>query len=135
METINDRMEMLINERFGGNKAAMAKDLGIDRATLSNYIGNKRRSKPSVDMVTKIVRNLHVDAYWLLTGDGEPCPAQTSVSGHNNQINGDGASGNINGSPCADVAVLEERVKAMQQLLDEKERTIKILMDNIERNK
>ena len=70
METINDRMEMLINEHFDGNKAAFAKAIGIDRATLSNYIGSKRRSKPSIDMVTKIVVNLHVNPMWLLTGEG-----------------------------------------------------------------
>lgn len=52
----------------------------------------------------------------------------TSVSGDHNQINGDGAQGNINGAGAADVAVLQERIKAMQQLLDEKERTIKILL-------
>ena len=55
METINDRMEMLVNERFNGNKAAFAKAIGTERATLSNYIGSVRRSKPSVDMVAKIV--------------------------------------------------------------------------------
>lgn len=70
METINDRMEMLVEEHFKGNKAAFAKSIGIDRATLSNYIGSKRRSKPSIDLATKIVVNLHVNPMWLLTGEG-----------------------------------------------------------------
>lgn len=126
METINDRMEQLVNERFRGNKAAMAKALGIDRATLSNYIGSQRRSRPSVELVTKIVVRLGVDAYWLLTGELRRSNG-IAVTGSGNQVNGDGASGNINGST-VDVAVLEERIKAMQQLLQEKERTIKILM-------
>lgn len=126
METINDRMEQLVNERFSGNKAAMAKALGIDRATLSNYIGSQRRSRPSVELVTKIVVRLGVDAYWLLTGELRRSNG-IAVTGSGNQVNGDGASGNINGST-VDVAVLEERIKAMQQLLQEKERTIKILM-------
>lgn len=127
METINDRMEMLVNERFDGNKAAFAKAIGLPPTGLSNYLGSKRRSKPSVDMVTKIVTNLNVDAYWLLTGEKSQA-TQLSIKGHHNQVNGDGASGNINGST-VDVAVLEERIKAMQQLLQEKERTIKILME------
>lgn len=126
METINDRMEMLVNEHFDGNKAAFAKAIGLPPTGLSNYLGNKRRSKPSIDMVTKIVTNLNVDAYWLLTGK-KPQPAQMSLTGHN-QVNGDGAHGNINGETSVDVAVLQERIKAMQKLLDEKERTIKILM-------
>lgn len=131
METINDRMEMLVNEHFDGNKAAFAKAIGLPPTGLSNYLGSKRRSKPSVDMVTKIVTNLNVDAYWLLTGKKSQ-PTQLSIEGHHNQVNGDGAQGNINGAGAdidVDVAVLQERIKAMQQLLDEKERTIKILME------
>ena len=125
METINDRMEMLVNERFDGNKAAFAKAIGLPPTGLSNYLGSKRRSKPSVDMVTKIVTNLDVD--WLLTGE-KSRTNQLSIEGHHNQVNGVGAQGNINGGT-VDVAVLEERIKAMQQLLQEKERTIKILME------
>lgn len=126
METINDRMEMLVNEHFNGNKAGFAKAIGIEPSTMSSYIGNKRRSKPSVDMVTKIVTKLNVDAYWLLTGEKRE-QDNVSVNGSHNQVNGDGAQGNINGAGI-DVAVLEERIKAMQALLEEKERTIKILM-------
>lgn len=37
METINDRMEILVNQRFNGNKAAFAKAIGTERSTLSNY--------------------------------------------------------------------------------------------------
>lgn len=128
METINDRMEMLVNEHFNGNKAAFAKAIGIEPSTMSSYIGNKRRSKPSIDMVTKIVTSLNVDAYWLLTGK-KPQLTQLSIGGHHNQVNGEGAQGNINGGTTVDVAVLEERIKSMQQLLEEKERTIKILME------
>lgn len=69
METINDRMETPVNERFGGNKAAFAVALGMGPTIMSNYLGEKRRSKPSVDMVAKIVKTLDVDARWLLIGE------------------------------------------------------------------
>lgn len=128
METINDRMEMLVNEHFDGNKAAFAKAIGLSPTGLSNYLGSKRRSKPSIDMVTKIVTNLNVDAYWLLTGKKSQL-TQLSIEGHHNQVNGEGAKGNINGGTTVDVAVLKEQIKSMQQLLEEKERTIKILME------
>ena len=65
METINDRMEMLVNERFNGNKAAFAKSIDMSPTSMSSYLGTKRRSKPSVDMVAKMqdgclpVRKLH----------------------------------------------------------------------------
>lgn len=124
METINDRMEMLVNERFEGNKAAFAKAIGMAPTGLSNYLGNKRRSKPSVDMIVKIVTKLDVDAYWLLTGEKKQ---QTSVVGHHNQVNGDGAQGNINGNvETIGDAVLAERVKALEALVAEKERLIKV---------
>lgn len=125
METINDRMEMLVNKRFDGNKAAFAKAIGLPPTGLSNYLGSKRRSKPSVDMVTKIVTNLNVDAYWLLTGEKSQA-TQLPIEGHHNQVNGEGAQGNINGGTTVEVEVLEERIKAMQALLDEKERLIKV---------
>lgn len=124
METINDRMEMLVNERFKGNKAAFAKAIGMAPTGLSNYLGNKRRSKPSVDMIVKIVTKLDVDAYWLLTGEKKQ---QTSVVGHHNQVNGDGAQGNINGNVEAiGDAILTERIKALEALVAEKERLIKV---------
>lgn len=71
-------------------------------------------------------------------------PAAVSASVHHNQVSGDGASVNVNGGEAtAEVAMLRERVNAMQRLLDEKdkildersrlldekERTIKILLE------
>jgi transcriptional regulator with XRE-family HTH domain len=131
METINDRMEMLVNERFNGNKAAFAKAIGTERATLSNYIGNVRRSKPSVDMVTKIVVALNVDARWLLTGEENEKHNNVSVgdnSDGNVAIGSHNSVGNVT-THVGDTAVLQERVKLLEQLLEEKERTIKILME------
>ena len=69
METINDRMEMIVNKLFDGNKAAFAKAIAVEPTTMSSYLGKQRRSKPSVDMVAKIVLRLGVDARWLLTGE------------------------------------------------------------------
>lgn len=132
METINDRMEMLINERFNGNKAAFAKSIGLPPTGLSNYLGTKRRSKPSVDMVTKIVVSLNVDALWLLTGEGQSASDQRAitVSGNNNQLNEAGAHNNFNmAAPAHDDALLSERVKSLEALLAEKERLIKVLME------
>lgn len=124
METINDRMEVLINERFGGNKAAFAKSIDMSPTIMSSYLGTKRRSKPSVDMVTKIVLALDVDAKWLLTGE-EP-----SGKTENNAVaNGDSSIAVNNNSghiATGDTAVLTERVKSLEALLAEKERLIKV---------
>lgn len=125
-ETINDRIETLINDRFDGNKAAFAKSIGLPPTGLSNYLGKQRRSKPSVDMVTKIVVTLDVDARWLLTGEettnrvvhteGDYSPA--SDSGDVSVIVGD--------------AVLAERVNLLQQLIEEKDERIAELKERIE---
>ncbi len=120
METINDRIEQLVNQRFDGNKAAFAKSIDMSPTSMSSYLGNKRRSKPSVDMVAKIVLTLDADARWLLTG--EACSAPASF-GHHNQYNEHGSHDNVNGEGCA---VLQERVKALEALLAEKERLIKV---------
>lgn len=117
-------MEMLVNERFGGNKAAFATSIGLGPTALSNYLGNKRRSKPSVDMVAKIVKELDVDAKWLLIGEqtannhvstqGDYSPASV----HGNAINTSG-----------EVELLQQRVKLLEELLAEKERLINVLME------
>lgn len=110
-ETINDRIEQLVNERFGGIKSALAKKIGLQSSGLSNYLGNERRSKPSVDMVVKIIKALNVDPMWLLTGEYTQSPTNhteidespITVGDHNSVIVGD--------------AVLMERIKSLQSLL------------------
>lgn len=131
METINDRMEMLVNERFNGNKAAFAKAIAVEPTTMSSYLGNKRRSKPSVDMVTKIVVSLNVDARWLLTGEEDEKHNNVSVgdkSDGNVAIGSHNSVGNVT-TNAGDTAVLEERVKSLEALLAEKERLINVLMN------
>lgn len=123
METINDRMEVLVNQMFGGNKAAFAKELDMAPTSMSSYLGAKRRSKPSVDMVAKIITKLNVDARWLLTG--EPGNVENSV-----ETKGDFSPASLNGdvSVGAD-AVLAEKVKHLEALLAEKERLIQVLLE------
>lgn len=128
METINDRMEMLVNERFNGNKAAFAKAIGTERATLSNYIGSVRRSKPSVDMIAKIVTALDVDARWLLTGEG------ASTTNAKVETNGDFSPASVHGNVSVESdAVLAERIKSLEALLAEKERLIKVYERMVEK--
>lgn len=151
METINDRMEMLVNERFNGNKAAFAKSIDMPPTSMSSYLGNKRRSKPSVDMVTKIVTTLNVDARWLLTGEESEKAAcgsvgdnsggnvaigsnnsvgNVSLTGNNNQLNAHGAHDNINGD--VNAAILTERVKSLEATLTEKDERISEFKERIE---
>lgn len=124
METINDRMEMLVNERFNGNKAAFAKSIDMSPTSISSYLGNKRRSKPSVDMVAKIVLTLDVDAKWLLTGE------ETQQQNMNTNMRGNVTDSNVS---VGTDAVLAERIKALEALLAEKERLIKVYEKMVEK--
>ena len=131
METINDRMEMLVNQKFDGNKAAFAKAIDMSPTMMSSYLGNKRRSKPSVDMVAKIVTKLNVDARWLLTGE------ETQLQNLNTEVHGNVTDSNVaigSHNSVGNVSVgtdagLAERVKSLEALLAEKERLIKVLME------
>lgn len=135
METINDRMEMLVNERFNGNKAAFAKSIDMSPTSMSSYLGNKRRSKPSVDMVAKIVLALDVDAKWLLTGEETQQQQSVNNNMHGNVTDSNVAIGSHNSVGNVSVgtdAVLTERVKALEALLAEKERLIKVYEKMVE---
>ncbi|MCM1079126.1 MAG: XRE family transcriptional regulator [Bacteroidales bacterium] len=119
-ETINDRIEMLVNSRFDGNKAAFEKAIDFPKNSMSSYLGKQRRSKPSVDMVTKIITTLGVDARWLLIGE-ESTKKEIRTEGDYSPASD---SGNV--SVTVGDAVLAERVKALEALLAEKERLIKV---------
>ena len=116
---INRLNQMFENSKL--SKVEFAKRCGITRATLDNALqGGDIR----VSILEKIASVLDIPVGTLFDD-----PPSLSLIGDNNQVNGHGAHGNINGGTTVDVAVLEERIKAMQQLLQEKERTIKILME------
>lgn len=121
-ETINDRIEILVNERFGGNKSAFAKSIGQPPTGLSNYIGTKRRSKPSVDLVRSIVEDLGVSAHWLITGEGD-----MMMDGNaNNVTTGDFSPVNMHGKmEVRQTAIYDKReVELLRTIIAEKERII-----------
>ena len=93
--------------------------------SISNYLGKQRASKPSVDMIAKIVNVLNVDARWLLTGEETAKVEQVLTHGDFSpaSIHGDAGNGNM------DIAVLQEKVKHLEELLAEKERLISVLME------
>ena len=119
METINDRIELIVNQYFNGSKTAFANAMGMPPTMMSSYLGKARRSKPSIDMVAKIITTLPVDAKWLIIG--EPS-ANVSTQGDNSPASVHGDVVNNVG----DNAVLQERVKSLEALLAEKERLIQV---------
>lgn len=72
MSSINERLQIIVNELFDGNKAKFAKSIEIAPTSISNYLSDKRQSKPSADMLEKIINVVEcLSAEWLLTGKGE----------------------------------------------------------------
>ena len=126
MKTVNDRIEQLINQRFGGNKQSFAVKVGIPPTSMSNYFGNQRRSKVSVTMLEKIVKVLDVDARWLLTGEETP-KKDVHTEGDFSPASDSGDISVIVGD-----AVLAERVKHLQQLVAEKNERIADLKERID---
>ncbi len=111
-------MEIIVSEKFNGNKAAFAKALGLPPTMMSTYLG-KRRSVPSAELAAKIVLATDVDAKWLLTG-------KSATKSHIETIgNYSPVSMNGNVSIGAD-ALMSEKIKALEALLAEKERIIQI---------
>jgi hypothetical protein len=69
---ITERLQYIVDQLFGGNKAAFARAIDIAPTSISNYLGKERASKPSSDILEKIVNSVEqINAYWLLTGKGE----------------------------------------------------------------
>lgn len=142
METINDRMEQIVNEKFGGNKSAFASAIGIPRTMISSYIGGKKKSKPGLDLIVKIISNLNIDPYWLLMGKRN---SSMLLKGSGVRYNGVGNNNNntttnnyhygaceesvLSGETLSqkeeELALLRQQNDSYEKLLAEKDRSLK----------
>lgn len=68
--TINERVEIIIQVLFRGNKRAFAKAVGISPTVVENVVG-ARKGKPSYDVLEKICANANISAEWLFFGTGK----------------------------------------------------------------
>lgn len=81
MDTINDRMQTIVDRCFDGNKSQFAKALDLPPTSISNYLGDKRKSKPSSDILCKILNVVNdLSARWLLTGTGNMFSSEEETS-------------------------------------------------------
>lgn len=127
--TINDRIEMLVNKYFDGNKAAFAKSIGLLPTGMSSYLSQQRRSKPGIDMIAKIITKFDVDARWLITGDEKAVqPATIRTEGDFSPAS---ETGNINITEVSTDAVAAERIRSLERLIAEKDERIAELKERI----
>lgn len=139
-------LEKLITYYTGGNKAKFAKKINIKPQALSMWI-----SRNSFDPQLLYTKCEGISAEWLLTGEGEMLRSaeggnvtsttdnrsnsdNLTFSGHNNQvINSSCGRDIINGSDSRQDAA-DERIRLLEELLKEKERTIQILLGQINKS-
>lgn len=120
-----DILESLVNYYTNGNKAKFAAKLGIKPQTINTWLG---RNSFDIELIYSKCEYLSGD--WLLSGgEGEMFRATKIIKADNGSIvTGDNSSvhGNATNVTLADVAVMQERIKSLEALLEEKERLIRV---------
>lgn len=144
METINDRIEQIINQNFEGNKSAFTQVLGMKRTVISSYLGKTQRSKPGIDIIVRIIKNLDVDPYWLLTGKSKSKHKGVHIEGNNYTANSYNLTGHsdVQNSKIAEpgsnnsadndelvkanneIKLLKQKIEVQNKLLAEKDKVI-----------
>ncbi len=134
-ETVKDRLIKFIYS-MNLTKSGFEKTVG-----LSNGYLNQLRSSPSNEKIEQISNSFpQLNRYWLLTGVGPMLldvapPAQVSsvnsaVAMHGNAINtitNESAGGES--SVSQELKMAQQKIEALEKLLNEKERLIKVLLD------
>lgn len=114
------RIRFLCEKREGGMKK-LASDIGMSEANLHRCVNNNKIQAADLEKISSVL-NVPVSSFF--SGDH----SVSLSNAHNNQINGTGAHDNTH-VVTADNAVLEERIKSLEALLQEKERLIQILIN------
>lgn len=69
MTTINERLQILVNQKTNGNVIEFERNCNLRKDTLKSIVG-KRQSKPSFDTLELIFRTLdRNEILWLVTGE------------------------------------------------------------------
>lgn len=138
MTTIHERINELVKFYGKGKNTTFASLIGTTEANIRGYTKNVT---PKVDILERIVNNCeNINPTWLLTGVGPMLldvapPAQVSsvniaVAMHGNAINtitNESAGGES--SVSQELKMAQQKIEALEKLLDEKERLIKVLLD------
>lgn len=131
---INERLQIIVDKLFNGNKAAFARAIDLVPTSISNYLSSGRKSKPSSDMLEKIVSKLGVNAAWLLTGEGEILKSGISITntGAGNVAN-TGKMGNVNSTNFSDQKIieLEKKISELEGVISGKNEVIKQLIEEL----
>ncbi len=79
--TINDRVKIIIETLYNGNKRRFSSAIGVAPTVIENIVGT-RQGKPSYDVLCKVCSNANISEQWLLSGIGNmlKSEADTDIS-------------------------------------------------------
>lgn len=83
--SIHHRIAQIVKHFAADNNSLAAKNLGVSEGTIRSY---RNGTTPKADVLEKIVRTYEVNAMWLLTGVGEMCAPNQSIT-ENIKLSGD----------------------------------------------
>lgn len=66
---IHEKIQYLVDYFCAGNKASFSREAGIPAPVIASLTGG-RKSKPSFEVLQKILAHFPVDANWLVMGQG-----------------------------------------------------------------
>lgn len=93
---------------------------------LSNGYLNQLRSSPSNEKIEQISNSFpQLNRYWLLTGVG-PMLLDVAPPAQVSSVNSAVA---MHGNVSQELKMAQQKIEALEKLLDEKERLIKVLLD------
>ena len=112
-------IEQKLNE-LGMSKSEFGRKIGVPQQNVNRILD---KTSIDTDKLATISEALGYNFFKEYTDD--------LLAGNNNQVNGNGAHNNINGD--VSTAIWEERIKALEALLAEKERLIKVYEKMVEK--
>lgn len=112
---------------LGMSKSEFGRKIGIPQQNVNRILG---KTSIDTDKLATICEALGYNFFQEYTDDLSSTSTSVALAGNNNQVNGHGAHGNINGDVSS--AICAERVKALEALLAEKERLIKVYEKMVE---
>lgn len=69
---ITDRIVLVLNIIFNGNKSEFARKLCVDESRIRSYVRETdKRAMPSSEFISKLITALDINHEWILFGHGE----------------------------------------------------------------